>query len=438
MPDMDNSERKETDKREFMREKIIKQPVSKRQIAKRFGAFLCLSVLFGAISAVSFVLAKPLAERYLENDPSEHAPIIFTKDEPESEPAESSETLPSESETSEEEFKEAVSEAMSEYAFSVDTLTSVYSSLSEVAQQADKGIVTVRAGKQDVDLFGNPVENTGDYAGVIIAKTSEEYLVFTYADAVRQADSIAVTFYNGTEVVGETRQIDEVLDMALVAVKISSLSSDLSKQVQTVVLGNSYSVNAGDFVIGAGGPAGVLHSITYGTIAHVAKNVRMVDGVARILYADLHSNSRMGTFLLNTSGEVIGWTSDVYKTDDSQLVTTAVGISDYKAILEKMINGQPVPYFGVTGQEVNSSMWNAGIPSGVYVKESVVGSPAYEAGIQNGDIITRIGEKDIGTFKEFQNQVEHTQVGTGVSVIIMRKGRDGYTELEYQLNVRSR
>lgn len=438
MPDTKGPDKQDNDKREFMREKIVKQPMSKRQLVKRLAAFLCLAVMFGVIAAVSFVLSKPLADRYLGSDSSRESPsIVFTKDEPETDATEPAEET-TRSETTDEQFREAVSEAVEEYQFSKDTLTAIYDSMKEQMQTADKGIVTVRSGKQLVDMFGNPVEDTGIYAGLIVAKTSEEYLIFTYADAVHQADSISVKFYEGTELGGQTRQIDEVLDMAVVSVSTSSMPSELKKNIIPIELGNSYSVKSGDFIIGAGAPAGVVHSTTYGSVSYVAKNVQMVDGAARILYADLHSNSRIGTFLLNMSGEMVGWTTDAYKTEDNSSITTAIGISDYKSVLEKMINGAAAPYFGIKGQEVNSSMWNAGIPSGVYVTESVQGSPAYDAGIQSGDIIIRFGEKDIGTFKELQLQIENSMSGSSVTVVVMRKGRDGYTELEYQVDIRAR
>lgn len=438
MPDTEGPDKKEPGKREFMREKIVKQPLSKRQLAKRGAAFLCMAVLFGAIAAVSFVLFKPLADRYLgQNAAEESSSIMFTKDEPDTAPAETipETTAPDEKEKN---VEEAVEKALSEYTFSMEDLNDLYNTIRETGQLADKGIVTVRSGKADVDLFGNPVENTGDYAGAVIAKTSGEFLIFTCADAVRQADSISITFFDGTTAAGESKQVDEVLNMAVVSVKAEALEAEVQREIKVLPLGNSYSVKAGDFVIGAGSPAGVVHSTTYGTVSYIARNVQMTDGVARLLYADISSNSRMGTFLMNTSGEIIGWTTDVYKTEDSGNGATAVSISDYKAVLEKMTNGLQAPYFGVKGQEVNETMNQSGIPAGVYVVESVAGSPAYDAGIQNGDIITMYGEKEITTFKELQNQIENSQCGASVTVKVMRKGRDTYTEIEYPVMIRAR
>ena len=84
MPDTEGPEKRNPGNREFMREKIVKQPLSKRQIAKRVLILMCLAVLFGVISAVSFVLAKPLADRYLGREETEESTsIVFAKDDPE-------------------------------------------------------------------------------------------------------------------------------------------------------------------------------------------------------------------------------------------------------------------------------------------------------------------------------------------------------------------
>lgn len=440
MPDTEGPEKKKPVNREFMREKIVKQPLSKTQIAKRVLFLMCLAVLFGVISAVSFVLAKPLADRYLGVEETEESTlIVFTKDDPETTAAAltEEETLPLKVE--EEALQIAIEEALSRYSFTPENLNSLYGSLREVVVQADKGIVKISSGKQQTDLFGNPVENTGDYAGAVIAKTSGEYLIFTCADAVKQADSITVTFSDGTKVAGQAKQSDELLNMAVISVKSAELGEELRKEVAVLNLGNSYSVKTGDMVLGVGGPSGQVHSLTYGTISYVARNVRITDGVTRVLYADISSNSTMGTFLLNTAGEIIGWTSNQYKGEENPNITAVVSISDYKPVLDKMTNGLKVPYFGVRGQEVNEAMVESEFPQGVYVVEAVPGGPAYDAGIQNGDIITQFGEKEITTFKELQMQIENAQCSSRVTVKIMRKGPEGYKELEpFEVEIRSR
>ena len=283
------------------------------------------------------------------------------------------------------------------------------------------------------------MESTGDYAGAVIARTRGEYLIFTSADGVRDASSIQVAFYDGSKAAGTVKQIDEVLDMAVVSVPAKEISDQVKSGTEVLALGNSYAVRVGDPVIAVGGPAGTVHSMTFGSISYVARNVSLTDGMSRIFYADLGSNSRIGTFLLNTSGEIVGWTSEEYNTEGGTDQTAAVSISDYKGILEKMSNGISSAYFGVRGQEITEAMsQQSEIPRGVYVMDAVTGGPAYDAGIQNGDVITMFGGAEILTFKDLQTQIENTKSGEPVTVRVMRRSRDGYRELEYNVGIRAR
>ena len=409
MPDSEELEKKE--KREFMRETIVKPPLTRKQIAKRVALFVCASAVFGGVAAVSFAAVKPFADRcFQENGMQETSSVEFSK----------------------------VSEALSSYQFSADNFNSMTSVLRGIGEQGDKSIVTVSSGKQDTDIFGNPVENTGDYAGAVIAESDGEFLIFTYADAVRAADSINVRFSDGTKIAGTVRQIDEVLGMAVVAVPSGNLPEEERKKVQVLSLANSYTVKAGDVLVGIGGPSGQVHSLSFGTVSYVARNVQITDGLTRILYADISSNSQTGTFLINTAGEMVGWTSESCRSESCTDRTAAYTISSYKPILERLTNGVSAAYLGILGQDVSRAMQGSGIPAGVYVTEAVTGSPAYDAGIQPGDIIVKFGTKEIGSFKDLQAQIENSASGVSVSVNVMRKGRDGYTEIPFLVSLRAR
>ena len=90
------------------------------------------------------------------------------------------------------------------------------------------------------------------------------------------------------------------------------------------------------------------------------------------------------------------------------------------------------------GMYVSDSMMAEGMPSGVYVSDVIAGSPAYEAGLQNGDILVSFGEHKVATLKELSTQIAGAQVGTAVRVTVMRRGRDGYTPLDYEVVIRER
>lgn len=439
MPDSDELEKKE--KREFMRETIVKPPLNRKQVAKRVALFVCASAAFGGIAAVSFAAVKPLADRCFNNNKAQETTSVeFSKDDPDAVmPSDGAETdITTQPEQMEQEIDEAVEKALSDYQFSVDNYNAMTSVLQGIGEQGDKSVVTVSSGKQDMDIFGNPVENTGDYAGVIIAESGGEILIFTYADAVRAADSIYVAFSDGVKVSGTVRQIDDVLEMAVVAVKSGELPDEIRKNMHVLSLANSYTVKAGDMLIGIGGPSGQVHSLAYGTVSYVARNVQITDGLTRILYIDINSNSKTGTFLINTAGEMVGWTSEACRSENCTDRTSAYTISSYKPILERMTNGTSAAYLGIRGQDVSRTMQENGIPAGVYVTEAISGSPAYDAGIQNGDIIVKFGAKEIGNFKDLQAQIENAASSSSVLVAVMRKGRDGYTEIPFEVSLHAR
>ena len=68
----------------------------------------------------------------------------------------------------------------------------------------------------------------------------------------------------------------------------------------------------------------------------MAKGVQAVDGQTRILYTEFESHADEGTFLLNLSGQLVGWATDTYQSGDNGQTedkTMAIPISEYKGVL---------------------------------------------------------------------------------------------------------
>lgn len=437
MPEVQGPKREQDKKRHFITEKVVKQPMTRRQIVKRFLALCFAAVLFGIIAAVSFALSRPVAVRFLGEEPSQEPTISIPKDEP-SETTSAAETeADAETETQCEPIEEQFRTMMDNYKFTVSDLNALYASLRQQVQKADKGIVVIHSVRQGTDWFDNPVETFGQYAGAVIARTDQELLILTPEAAIENADSISVTFSDGKEAGGRIKQRDTLAEMAVVSVSTGDMQESTLKEVSVLTLGNSYMVHEGDLVIAVGCPMGIAHSVDYGFVSYIMKNVRTVDQMVRVIYSDVSTDLEKGTFLLNTSGELIGWRMKPGQNDDGQ-IARIIGISDYKAILEKLTNGLGAPCFGIEGQEVTEEMVKRGLPKGIYVMNSMADRPAYNAGIQNGDIITAINDRDVTTMKEFQGMVDAMECGQLLHVIVQRDGREQYAELEFQVTVGAR
>ena len=386
--------------RDFISEKIVRPAPSRKQVGTRMATAACAGVIFGVVSAVCFVLTRPILEQLSAGNRPTTSAISIPKDELES-PVEAIENERV-AETETEPVEEMVQTALEKYRYTVDDLNSMLNSLRGKAQTADKSVVVVHSVQQNTDWFDNPVETTGLYAGMIIAKTSQELLVLTPEAAVEQADSIKVTLGNGNDVSGHMKQKDAISGQAIVSISVQDISATQLRDLEPIPLGNSYQVQQGDLIAAVGSPAGVVHSMDYGFVSYVVRSNPMVDQHCRMLYSNILADAGKGTFLVNTNGELVGWAQEPDSPEASDRVTEVFGISDYKGVLEKLSNGQAVPCIGIVGQEVTGAQVENGLPAGIYVMNAVTDKPAYNAGIQNGDILTELAGEPVTSMKEYQ------------------------------------
>lgn len=437
--------------KKFMREKIVKPKETTGQKAGRLFCLVLCAVILGVVASVSFVVSLPLAKKYLGAETTtQTVPITIEKDnEPDTtavmETMESTapeETLP-EPETmpaiaDEEDVREIVKEEMDEIEWTPEKIREFQYAVTKLGTEADHSIVTVSSVKQQVDWFDNPVENTGQYAGVILAVNPAEIVILCGEQAVDQADSLRVVFHDGATAEGTVKKKDDVVGMAVISVAAETLSDFTRNQIKVMELGNSYSVKNGDLVIAVGSPSGHVHSVKNGMVSYVAKGVQTVDGQTRVFYTDVTCSEEKGTFFLNLSGQLIGWATDIFRTEENAGETMIMPISEYKGVLQKLGNGIDVPYLGIMGLEVSASMQNEGLPKGIYITESIAEGPAYLAGIQNGDILTKIQGQEVLTIRDFQSKVEAMQSGVEILVTVARKGIDSYKEIEYRVIIGAR
>ncbi len=435
----DDQKQKPEDKRQFINEKVVKKRHPFRRVILRGLMILVCAVLFGVVAAVVFVAARPVAERAMYPQP-ETSPVTIPQDEV-TEPAPTAGEEQTRPEDESEPIENLVQEAVESYRyqFSVDDADTLLNALREVAATADASIVTVHAIYQDTDWFDNLFETEGSYAGAVIAQTETEYLIMTVDAAVEDADAIKVTFTDGAEADARMKQQDTISGIAIVSVEKEELTEDLQEGLTPLILGNSNLVKEGDMLIAVGAPAGVVHSSGYGFVSAIITNTQIVDHSGRMLYAGITANAEKGTFMLNLSGEMIGWAvSSGTEGENPGGLTQIMCISDYKKILETLSNGLAAPCLGIEGQAVTDTMKKSGMPAGIYVLNAVADRPCYDAGVQSGDIITAINDQPTLTGSEFRTVMDALNCGQLVHLTVERGGIEGYAELEFSVTVGAR
>jgi S1-C subfamily serine protease len=206
--------------------------------------------------------------------------------------------------------------------------------------------------------------------------------------------------------------------------------------ISVATLGNSYSVAKGDAVIAVGSPLGYSDSVTYGMLTSTSKSVTTVDANYRIFTTDAVGSANASGVLINLDGEVIGYISPSFSPDSSMRVITALAISDLKSNIVKLSNNEEVVLFGVKGSDVtNNIAEQEGLPVGVYVVETVLDSPAMNAGIQNGDVITKVGGVEVKTVRELQAELSKYQADNVIPIVVKRQGIDEYKDIDFVVSL---
>lgn len=267
-------------------------------------------------------------------------------------------------------------------------------------------------------------QQRGQGSGFIVDSSG---IILTNAHVVKGADQVTVTLKDGREFEGEVRGVDEPSDLAVV--KISG--SDLP----VAPLGVSDQVQVGDWAIAVGNPLGLDNTVTLGivsTLNRPSSQVGIPDKRLDFIQTDAAINpGNSGGPLLNSKGEVIGINTAIRA--DGQGIGFAIPIDKAKSIKDKLARGETIshPFIGIQmisltpedAKELNRDPnLSTLIPEvkGVLVVQVVPDSPAAEAGLRRGDVVTEIDGQAITTADQLQKVVEESRVGQPLRVTIKR------------------
>ncbi|MCI8549018.1 MAG: serine protease [Lachnospiraceae bacterium] len=447
MADMERKDQEDIQgeqERVFVRERVLNRLENRRRWVRRGAGLVISAVVFGVVSCFVFVWARPHMEKWFEAEEVPETAIHLPRDEeetktPETETPTESEQLPSETEPPEtqsaEDIKEVVESAVESYRWNITDYENLYQALGEVSARVNKGIVTVTTRTPTTDLFDNPIQTEGKASGVIWNITSYEMLILTSYRAQDNETTVEVTFCNGTKAAASVKSADGKTGIAIVSVPLASIDDETKDRVETVSLGNSLEAKLGQPVILAGSPKDFVGSIAYGMISYVSYGVQKEDMDIRMIYTDIPTSSQATGFVINTKGQIIG----MITADTTGINTGAVGISDLKSSIERLSNGSVLAYMGIIGQDVTEEISESRqIPIGVYVSEAVLEGPAYNAGLQSGDVLVALDDTEILSVGMIETFLEGKLPEEVVIAHIRRVGRDGYTEMEFQVTLGSR
>lgn len=211
---------------------------------------------------------------------------------------------------------------------------------------------------------------------------------------------------------------DSQLDLAV-------LKIDASQNFPVIPIGNSDEISVGDWVVAIGNPYGLDHTVTMGVISAKGRPLNIEGNqFTNLLQTDASINpGNSGGPLLNLNGEVIGINTAI--TSEGQGLGFAIPINTVQEVLQELIKQGKVsrPWLGVSimdmTQEIADYLKTENI-KGVVIAEVISGSPAQQAGLQQGDIIVAINNEKVSKSEEVTGLISGSKIGATIELQIIR------------------
>lgn len=328
----------------------------------------------------------------------------------------------------------------------VQSLRSLSGAFTRVAKQAGPGVVFIEVEKtlesarspfnfnDPSDLFndeffrrffGNRFRNApkqyrqkGLGSGFII---SHDGYILTNHHVVGDADRIVVKLSNGKEVQAKLIGADPKSDVAVIKIAGDNLP--------VLPLGNSDTLEVGEWVIAIGNPFGLTHTTTVGVVSAKGRSGMGIEDYEDFIQTDAAINpGNSGGPLLNLKGEVVGINTAIFSRSGGYMgIGFAIPINMASAIEKQLIATGKVSrgYLGVRIQDLSDELarsFGLKTTQGVLIAEVFENSPAAKAGFKSGDIIVAYDGKTVSESSKLRNLVAMTPPSSDVKVEVIRDG----------------
>ena len=308
---------------------------------------------------------------------------------------------------------------------SVSTDTRKQMTVPEVYANYVNSSVGITVDIVSTNFFGQTVKGAAAGSGFVI--TEDGYIITNY-HVIQNANSISVTFVDGTSYPAKVVGGEADSDIAVIKIEASGLTP--------VIIGNSDDMYVGESVVTIGNPLGELtFSLSDGVVSALDRSITLSDGKKmEMMQTNCTINSgNSGGPLFNLYGEVIGIVSAKYSSSGDVFSNSAaieglgfaIPVNNVKGMITDLIENGYVtgkPYLGISVQTVDASVQKYGIPAGAEVVYAPPSLCAAKSGIQEGDIITKVGDVTITSTSELINEKNAHKAGDVVEFTVFRDG----------------
>lgn len=328
-----------------------------------------------------------------------------------------------------------------------ETATTVVTDVTDVVKNVMPSIVAVNNHyTETMSFYGQSMSSEADASGsgIIVGENDTELLIVTNHHVVADTDKLTVQFNEGSEAEAFIKGQDSKMDLAVIAVPLTELSSSTRDSIKVATLGDSDELTVGEPAIAIGNSLGYGQSVTTGVISALDRSISLSSGYGgddvegTFIQTDAAINpGNSGGALLNIKGEVIGINSNKIGGSAVEGMGYAIPISSASPIIAELmlretkskVAEEERGYLGISGISVTSEVSRSyGMPEGVYVAQVYDNTAASAAGLRQGDIITEFGGDRISSMEELQKELEFYAKGDTVEMKVMTMTGTGYEE----------
>jgi serine protease Do/serine protease DegQ len=308
-------------------------------------------------------------------------------------------------------------------------------SLAPMLEKVTPAVVLISVrGTQQIDqrvpeafkfFFGNPRQQNqsrerpfqGLGSGVII-DANEGYIV-TNNHVIKEADEIQVTLKDGRQLDAKKIGSDASSDIAL-------LQIDPDELVQ-VSIADSDSLRVGDFAVAIGSPFGLGQTVTSGIVSALGRSGLNAENYEDFIQTDAAINSgNSGGALINLRGELIGINTAIIGPSGGNVgIGFAIPSNMVKNLVTQIIEYGEVRrgVLGVIGRSVTGEFaktMELEATQGAFIEQVTKDSAAQEAGIEAGDVITKVNDKNVKSFNELRGKIGSIGAGKSVKLTVIK------------------
>ncbi|MBK1788906.1 S1C family serine protease [Prauserella cavernicola] len=290
-------------------------------------------------------------------------------------------------------------------------------SIADIAKRVSPAVVSIEVKSGQSGGFGSGV--VIDQQGYVLTNNH----VVSQATRDEQAEITAV-FIDGTRAGAQIVGTDPKTDLAVIKVNVSN--------PVVIEVGKSADLAPGDAVIAVGSPFGLENTVTEGIVSALDRPVTAPgeNGDPAVTYDAIQTDAAInpgnsGGALVDSTGALVGINSLIRTVGTggeggSIGLGFAIPVDQAMRISESLVRDGKVNHADLG---VNASSVAANTSEGAQIQNVIDGGPAAKAGIAEGDVITKVGERQVRNAAELTVAVREHEIGEVVPVRVIRGGR---------------